>query len=1117
MGQVYEVRDLRDGQILALKRQNEREATHTALLKREFRRARALRHPHLVRLFDLHVDDQLAFFTMEKVDGVDFVTAVRGQDTPVGPLPPQYAPRLLRLVGQLLDAVDFLHDAGVLHRDLKPSNVMVGGDTLKVLDFGLASLLSSPLKSEKRPAGTLVYLAPEQLWGQPASRASDLYSVGAMLYAALLGELPFGTEPLDVVLGKKSPPDRLPLLERGVYAELARQTCALLRPQAERRPTTADLRRALALSAPRALPRVFVGRELELGRLADGMQRERRSVVQVFGPAGIGKTTLVQEALANAHRWTVLRCRCHPDERVPFKTVDGVVEELALWMKDEARGESFRPLSGLPALLELFPTLGGLPGWEASDDDLAADPVRRRREGARALAQVLGALTRTRALAIWVDDLQWGDADSVPLLDELVRGPHAPPVTWIFSHRPPGGEAVPALAWLAEVAGRHVVPVTPFTPEEVTDLATLLGVEADPGLLAQARSPFFVTAVAMAGEGGDGSLAGAIRARRDRLDPGARGLLELVLVGAPLALEVAADATEGALRDHLDQLESAALVRRTAKGRLAPWHDKVGELLIPELDGERHATLHGRLAAALLDRPEPDARALARHFGGARARPEARHWHGVAAEDAAAILAFDEAAWHYRQALQLGEPDEALLHGLAENLDRIGEAEAAAGAWATAATLATSPERERELTLLSGTRLLYSGRLEDGKQALVGLMEQRGAKLPTKPLVSGLLGRLGLLLRGKRLQLRDEGHDPARVERARLLLETAGGLFMVEPVLADALAVQGLRQALALGHRELLIQALGFECSSEANLGGKLMRQRVAWMMELLDELVHTAPTPALTAGLSLTRGAVALFETRFDDAAAASLRALRQLPAEIPGAVLQRNAAAAFLVAALATSGRIAELGELLDELRQTARARGDRYGEVALATAQTFYPDLAADRPERARARCDAALARWPAEGFSSPHYQAAYLRASCLLYEGRADEALQGLDEAWPLLKQHSFLALDWLGHQLRHLRGRLLVATGDLAGARKEHKAMAKSQLQAVRALRASLGGCIDGEPATALAELDAAALHGFAACARLRAGGAEAEAAAAWFAAEGVRRPDRLADLLVPLP
>lgn len=146
--------------------------------KREFRSLADINHPNLIGLHALECDGDQWFFSMDLIDGIDFISYVR----PAGKLDEA---RLRTALAQLVTGTMALHANHVIHCDLKPSNVLVDRDgRVVLLDFGLVLELeqSSEMETAAGISGTPAYMSPEQAAGQTATAASDWYAVGVMLY-----------------------------------------------------------------------------------------------------------------------------------------------------------------------------------------------------------------------------------------------------------------------------------------------------------------------------------------------------------------------------------------------------------------------------------------------------------------------------------------------------------------------------------------------------------------------------------------------------------------------------------------------------------------------------------------------------------------------------------------------------------------------------------------------------------------------------------------------------------------------------------------------------------------------------------------------------------------------
>src|SRR5512143_2005473 len=271
-GTVYEVFDRERGASVALKVLKQADPAAIYRFKKEFRALADVTHPNLVELYELMSDGTRWFFTMELIDGVPFLSHLRGGHRPsfkertvadsLGarretdtveipiakrrPAPEPDWDRLRSLFLRLAEGVSALHAAGCVHRDIKPSNVMVTRDgRVVILDFGLVAELALPRldrSSGLHAVGTPAYMSPEQAKGCAVGEASDWYSVGVMLYEAVTGVLPFEGETIELLTSKLrdapiSPRERVP----GVPEDLDLLCRELLQVEERKRPSGAEI------------------------------------------------------------------------------------------------------------------------------------------------------------------------------------------------------------------------------------------------------------------------------------------------------------------------------------------------------------------------------------------------------------------------------------------------------------------------------------------------------------------------------------------------------------------------------------------------------------------------------------------------------------------------------------------------------------------------------------------------------------------------------------------------------------------------------------------------------------------------------------------------------------
>ena len=191
MSRVYRARDNQLGRRVAVKILHDRHTDDPELVDRFRREALAvarLNHPNIVTVIDRGESDGMQFIVFEHVEGEDLKQLVAR----TGPLPVR---RALELGIQIGRALAFAHANGVVHRDVKPQNVLIREGNAKVTDFGIARADDVELDAESTEAGTVLgtgdYISPEQARGERATAQSDVYSLGALLYELLTGQVPY--------------------------------------------------------------------------------------------------------------------------------------------------------------------------------------------------------------------------------------------------------------------------------------------------------------------------------------------------------------------------------------------------------------------------------------------------------------------------------------------------------------------------------------------------------------------------------------------------------------------------------------------------------------------------------------------------------------------------------------------------------------------------------------------------------------------------------------------------------------------------------------------------------------------------------------------------------------
>ncbi|MCA1573595.1 MAG: protein kinase, partial [Acidobacteria bacterium] len=794
MGVVYEAHDRQTDKVVALKALTRTEASHITRFKNEFRSLADVSHPNLVALYEFMSDGQYWFFTMELVQGGNFLEYVRpgykakhsqssltptllkssssdsrqdseaiaageAETQQLDPIRTAFTEeprsettidtrlsrseldldRLNIVLRQLAEGLHGLHGTGKLHRDIKPSNVLVSKEgRVVILDFGLvAEVEGQGLHDSISLAGTPDYMSPEQGAQLPISTASDWYSVGVILYQALTGRLPFSGRFFEVMMNKQSldPPAPADLV-RGVPEELNDLCVRLLRRKPEDRPTGGDVLRILGhgTTGPLKQPLMptpvssslhsvpFIGRERYKRELLDAFTATRQGqtvTVYVHGDSGVGKTALVRHFLddlrAHESDVVILEGRCYeresvPRESVPYKALDGVIDSLTKYLMalPEVKAEASMPRDVL-ALARLFPVMLQVDSvFNAPQrEQEIPDPFTLRRRAFAALRELLGRISDRQPLVLYIDDLQWSDADSTTLLGEILRPPDPPPLLLVASFRSEDIEAKPFLRTLLNSTGtesRRELRVATLNKEEARDLAHhhLLGSSVpamEPvvnSIIREARgNAFLLEQLARYASTSEQTATTGINlgvmlsARLRNLPKGTRQFVDaLAVAGRPINPEVAYQAA-GLSGDELpliSSLRAAQFLRSGGSNHTVElYHDRIRETLASQLDQTTVIQIHRRLAHALEARCIDDPEALFEHYMGAGERVRAATHAGVAAKKAAAALAFDRAAAFFRRALELSPSRGAelidLKRGLAEALVNAGRPAEAAQAY----------------------------------------------------------------------------------------------------------------------------------------------------------------------------------------------------------------------------------------------------------------------------------------------------------------------------------------------------------------------------------------------------------------------------------------------------
>ncbi len=1074
MGSVFEVFDRDRGQLVALKRLRYFSPAALLLFKQEFRTLADVRHPNLVRLYELvATESHEVFFTMELVRGVDFLAHCRKGGI-------ADFDRLRADLHQLVDAVQALHAAGKLHRDVKPTNVLITDEgRVVLLDFGVATELSQVPEENRREdqpiVGTASYMAPEQAAGAGPTPAADWYSVGAMLFEALVGSAPFVGPVADVLRMKSSVDPRSPSeCVADVPPDLDALCSALLKRSPDNRPTGPEILRWLGVcgSEQATASRVslmdasgatnIAGRDEHLRALRvalDATRTGRSLSIWVGGPSGMGKSSLVQSFLgerATLRDTVVLRGRAYERESVPYKAMDSWVDALSrhlLSLSD--RGEQVDLPPDMWALARLFPVLRRVPEIGEASEEVGDDPHRVRQRAFAALRELLASLAKRQPVVVYIDDVHWGDADSAALLLHLVRPPRPPPLLFIMTYRADDARVSPFLVetkahWPQGAEARELL-VGPLDHDDARRFAlSLIGSDDDTAqatATAVAReaqgSPFIVEELVRRYEstnppGGPITLEEAVRERLARLPEGPRRLLEMVAVsGRPLPTSIVGEAggIGGDVDDAMSLLGARRFVRvglRNGHEVVEMTHERIREAILAGLPAEVVRDHHLRLARALESTAGADPEAFALHLLGAGERERAAPYAEQAAEQAVTNLALERAVRLFRLALEMGaaaSPSASRLQvRLAQSLAWAGRGAEAARAYLDAAAGAPGLRRV-ELERAAAEQLLASGRIDEGAQGLRRVLARMGMSAPRSTLGALFwlaMYRIWIAAIGLRFVQREpEEVRPEDRLRIEAMYAAAMGFAVVDVLLGACMQARLLILSLRAGDRFQVLRATALEASQLASLGGAPGKHERA-LLEIAEGIASASTDPEWRAFLDVAKGVGIFLRGGWKEALAMLEASNGKQPY---GHTHWHSNANLFGVRALYFLGDIEELGRRQARVCADAKERGDLYTTVNFASSSSITTYLAANDPEGARRQLHEAMAQWSQTGFFVQHWQAMVFEPDIDLYVGEGARAYDRLVRDLPALKRSLLLNVQSVRSMTSYARGRCAIASID----------------------------------------------------------------------------------------
>ena len=432
MASVYHVTDTATGRELAVKRLSLRRGDKgfseaSALFEREYHTLVALSHPGVVAVYDYGLDALGPFYTMELLDGGDLKEK--------SPCDWRTA---CALASEVCSALALVHSRRLTHGDVSPRNVRCTRDGhAKLIDFGALM----PMGRCDKIVGTPAFVAPEVVSRLTSDARTDLYSLGATLYYALSGQLPYSVSDFHSLARawqrQPLPPSHY---ARAVPPALDELVLSLLELEPSQRPRSPfEVMQRLAAIAGLAQPEqlevaqaylatpVLIGRDAELATLREKLAQALAAdggAVLITGSAGVGRSRMLDAAVTLAKTMGALVLRLADDRRTPLGAAHVLLEQLVESFPERAP----QLIQAQPALAPLWPRFGVRPAAAAADgtDSERApsnEAVRRARSGMQlAISELLVQVTAEQPVVIAADDLGRLDDASCGLLAGLAHG-----------------------------------------------------------------------------------------------------------------------------------------------------------------------------------------------------------------------------------------------------------------------------------------------------------------------------------------------------------------------------------------------------------------------------------------------------------------------------------------------------------------------------------------------------------------------------------------------------------------------------------------------------------------------------------------------------------------------
>ncbi|MBK5107128.1 MAG: protein kinase [Anaerolineales bacterium] len=659
-----------------------------------------LKHPNIVTVFDAGEVEKQPYVVMEYIQGD---TLNEYQLDGLG--------QIIDVAKQICAALEYAHTHDIIHRDLKPENVIIQPDgSLQLMDFGLAISTTSRLTENGLIMGTVVYMSPEQAFGYELTPASDLYSLGVMLYELTTGSLPFEAEDaLGVITQHINAPVVPPIAKNedlpGSLNDLI--VSLLSKNPADRPASAADVRAMLEdeilletagthAKELSVLDRIvrgrILGREQEFAEVRALWLKSiagQEQTVLLSGEPGIGKTRLMREIATNAgvSGGTTLIGECYAESNAPYNAFSQIIRQGLQHHHQNGNG---LPDAVLDDLLDLTPDLRHHYGDIQANPNL--DPETEQQRLFENMVVFCNAIAKESPLLLVVDDAHWADSGTLAMLHHLIRRTQNLPLMILVTYREIElKEARPFNEMLLELNRQRKgtrLKLKRLDREQTHQMLKAIFAEEISedfldGIYRETEgNPFFIEEVCRTlVESGDlyyedgewhrpsmdeleipQGVQIAVESRLEKLPPDHQEALRMAsILGREFEFEVLLDALdldEDTLIEALETAEEAQMIQEVdglEEVTFAFVHALVPSAIADSIRTLRRRKMHHRAAKAIEAISPEDYESLAYHYGEAGIDEQAYQYYKKAGDRALGAFANQDAENFYLSALDLVE------------------------------------------------------------------------------------------------------------------------------------------------------------------------------------------------------------------------------------------------------------------------------------------------------------------------------------------------------------------------------------------------------------------------------------------------------------------------------